>query len=285
MSKVWTEHSSAKAFNEDSKTVEDNEDVGLEFGIEEIDRKLIAVVRRNSLKSKIAVSLINYFGRLGGYERILHRIKDQENPTSFEQLSYFTELIGASHMLFHKRFTFNFIAQLRNSIPEQALAMMKIPKLIRELKKERLEKLLSAYENLLKRILVMEDRIYYCEKLSLDLHLIWIKSEFMSKRIFGLKHLEEYARNNRLYKRQAVEQDELINWIIKNNIVEEIFNPTRTHEELIKRSLEILKLFSSYSISSSTHHILSTPTRRKVTLNGQEIDPFEYVINPMWECA
>ncbi len=138
MSKLWTEHSSAKGFNEDSKTVEDNEDVGLEFGRDEIDCKLFAVVRRSSMKSRLSVSLLNYFGRLGGYERILARIKDAAHPTSFELLSQFTELIGASHMLYHKRFTFRYVSQLRSSIPEQAMAMMKIPKLIRELKKDRL---------------------------------------------------------------------------------------------------------------------------------------------------
>ena len=181
--------------------------MALEFGDPEIDSQLFAVVRRNSLKSKICVSLINYFGSLGGYDKILERIKDEAHPTSFEQLALFAEILGAAHTLYHKRFTFNYVFQLRESIPQQALAMMKQPKLIRELKKERLEKLLGAYENLLKRILVMEDRIYYCERLSLDLHLLWIKSEFMSKRSFGLKHLEEYARNTRLYKRNAVEQD------------------------------------------------------------------------------
>ncbi len=136
---------------------------------------------------------------------------------------------------------------------------------------------------------MVEDRTYYCEKLSLDLHLLWIKSEFMSKRIFGLKHLEDYARNNRLYKRQAVEQEELVSWIVRNHIVEDIFNPSRTHEELIKRSLEILKLFASYSIGSSSHSILAVPTRKKleVGLEGETrgVDPFEYVVGPMWECA
>jgi hypothetical protein len=52
------------------------------------------VIKRPEMQSQSFISLVNKFGTEKGFEMLLQKIQDKENPISFTTLRYFVKIVG-----------------------------------------------------------------------------------------------------------------------------------------------------------------------------------------------
>lgn len=74
--------------------------------------KLYAIIRSNDTiysKSVSYVKFFNYFGNLGGFDKIIKRIKDTENWCPFEIMVNYVAGIGSAHVQIFRHFALQYI--------------------------------------------------------------------------------------------------------------------------------------------------------------------------------
>jgi hypothetical protein len=96
-----------------------------------------------------------------------------------------------------------------------------------------------------KRIFNKEEREKETETLKLEICHHCLKSSFFDRRIQGIKDLNQIIKNNRMSSFKSISNSGLIKWLNENDIFSIIFDPKKTHLEIVRRSNEILKLLLS----------------------------------------
>ena len=79
------------------------------------------------------------------------------------------------------------------------------------------------------------------ERLNLDITLMCLKSNFLERRIHGIKSLAESLKGLKYARGSKVTGEYMLEWINNNKILELIFNQKNYHVQIIQRSKEILK--------------------------------------------
>ena len=74
------------------------------------------MVRPKKCKSYVMVRLLNVFGERGGFDKILARIRNKDNPISLELLFYYMDCLGSAFPLYHRTFAQEFIPKLQEAV-------------------------------------------------------------------------------------------------------------------------------------------------------------------------
>ena len=203
------------------------------------EEKLFAVIRPNKCKSSLLVECINLFGSQGGFDQILEKICDKKNPINLDLLAYYMECLGRIYPMYHK----DFIAQFAPAIKEGVLnAIFNAPEdSIRNIRKEKIEQIVTRLGDVLKRIMTFEEREKTLERLNLNIALMCLKSNFLERRIHGIKSLTESLKALKYSRGGKITAEFMIEWIDENKIMEIIFDHKNYHVQIIQRSKEILK--------------------------------------------
>lgn len=108
----------------------------------------IFAVQRTKCRSDLLINFINYFGRLGGFEKMLEIVKsilNREEKVSFKDalplLSTFCESIGKVAPVLFKPFAVKFIPQLIDD--SKAAFFQSNAKMLRDTKKEFIDNFLE----------------------------------------------------------------------------------------------------------------------------------------------
>lgn len=72
--------------------------------IKEGEPMIYAVIRPSKCKSYLLVQCLNLFGELGGYDRLLAKMTDKENPIDLDLLGHFMECLGRVFPMYHRDF-------------------------------------------------------------------------------------------------------------------------------------------------------------------------------------
>jgi len=136
---------------EDPVIDDSNDKVYLEEG-----KKLYAITRPAHCKSAFMVKMVNRFGEEGGFDKILQRISDIENWAPIEIVSLMVTLVGELHSVLHRDFALNYIVRLKEAVWNN---LLKSPDgNIRNFTKERIDNILKAFDDLLKRVYSLPEK-------------------------------------------------------------------------------------------------------------------------------
>jgi hypothetical protein len=200
---------------------------------------IYAVIRTRKCKSYLLVECLNLFGELGGYDKILQRMSDEKEPISFELLSFYMECLGKVFPMYHRDFIASFSFDVKKAVHH---AILNAPEAsIRNVRKERIESIVTRLNDLLKRVMNFNKREHEIEQLNMDIVLMCLKSNFLERRIQGIKSLAENLKNLKYTRSTSLSSEYMLEWLEKHKILEIIFDQKNYHVQIIQRSKEILR--------------------------------------------
>ena len=215
--------------------VDDSSDPQLKEG----DDPIYALTRPTRCKSSLLTECINLFGEQGGFDQIIARISDKENPINLELLAHYMECLGRIYPMYHRDFIADFAPKVKEGVLN---AIFNAPEeSIRNIKKEKVEQIVTRLGDLLKRVMNYEERDRTLENLNLNIALMCLKSNFLERRIHGIKSLAENIKGLKYARGSKMTGELMLEWIQKNKILEIIFDQKNYHVQIIQRSKEILK--------------------------------------------
>jgi len=122
----------------------------------QVGEQIFALTRQMHCRSTFMVEMINRFGELGGFDKILHRIQNTENWAPIEVVTLLLSVVGQISLLLHKDFANEYIPALKQAVWNN---IVKSPESnIRNFTKERLDEIIEACETLFKRVYSINER-------------------------------------------------------------------------------------------------------------------------------
>jgi ubiquitin carboxyl-terminal hydrolase 34 len=209
-----------------------------------------AVTRPDKFKSYFMVRNLNRFGKAGGFEWILEKFDINKEICTFEVFFSLISFVGRSYGYYHKRFAMEYVPKLKQLFISYFLDSPQT--LIREFNKEKIAIMSNIMEFVLKRLHTIPEKAAIIEDLHLKLSLKCFESPYLEKRIQGLKGILESIKSFRYPNWQHNASNALVDWILRNNIIQGIFG-TKGHHQLIQRSSEILRLLSNENALTEEH--------------------------------
>jgi hypothetical protein len=101
---------------------------------------------------------------------------------------------------------------------------------LRDVRKEQIDAIIKSVENIGKRFLKKEEREKQTEVLRLDLCNKSLISNYLERRIQGIRDLSTLVKNNTLYSSSKTFTTEfLIDWMSKNDVFSTIWDHKKTH--------------------------------------------------------
>lgn len=114
---------------------------------------------------------------------------------------------------------------------------------MRDVRKEKIDAIIKSVDNISRRFLSKDEREKQSEVLRLELCNKSLRSNFLERRITGIKDLNLLIKNNTLYASSKTFTTEfLIDWMVQNDVFAAIWDHRRTHVQIVQRSNDIFKL-------------------------------------------
>jgi len=230
--------------NNDDPVVDDSNDK-----IYNADGSVIyAVTRPAHSKSIFMINLINKIGEMGGFERMLQRIADTDNWAPIEITSLIVTILGNIHAVLHRDFCYDYVPRLKEAVWRN---LLKSPDSnIRNFTKERIDNIIQAFDGLLKRVYSLPEKYEMIENLSLEICSICFESNFLERKLQGLKSLLEIIKNLRFGSLKYITVDYLNKFILSHSIFDKIYG-SKGHVQLMQRSADFLKYMINENILST----------------------------------
>ena len=194
--------------------------------------RVYAVPRERKCISSLFMHLINLFGHLKGYDLLLECMTKGDNETlDLNVLSSMMTIASAPYLIYHKDFAHEygpkFVAVCKERIksaPEKSL---------RDVRREKIEGIIRAIDNLQRRYLTKEEREKSTEVLKLEVSIICLRSSYLERRIQGIRDLNSLIRSHRQFSKQSFTSAFLIDWMKNNGVFSILFDPKQTHLQLV----------------------------------------------------
>jgi hypothetical protein len=207
--------------------------------IKEGEPMIYSVIRPSKCKSYLLVQCLNLFGELGGYDKLLAKMTDKENPIDLDLLGHYMECLGRVFPMYHRDFISKFAFDIKDAVQNSILNAPEAS--IRNVRKEKIEQIVGRLGDMLKRVYNYDERERTLERLNLDITLMCLKSNFLERRIHGIKSLGEFLKGLKYSRGSKMTGDDMFEWLEKNKILELIFDLKDYHVQIIQRSKEILR--------------------------------------------
>ena len=207
--------------------------------VREGENPIFAVLRPRKSKSYLLIECLNLFGSQGGYDKMLDIMNDRENPIDFTLLAHYMDCIGKVFPMYHRDFVKTFASDVKTAVEN---AILNAPEAsIRNVRREKIDGIISKLNDLLKRIYTYDQRDTEIEHLNLSIILMCLKSNFLERRIQGIKGLSEALKNIKFTMTNKISAEFMKQWLSDHKILEIIFDQKNYHVQIIQRSKEILK--------------------------------------------
>jgi ubiquitin carboxyl-terminal hydrolase 34 len=203
-----------------------------------------AVPRPRKCSSREYIRHINYFCNEGGLDTIAkvidsEQITDKVDGYNLCVMAILMSLISLPAQIFHKQVIAEYGPKLIESSKKRLLSAP--DKALRDVRREHIEAIVKAIENLSKRILDKSEREKNSEFLKLEVALLCLNSSYMERRIQGIRDLNQIIRNNRIYSGRFPGKL-LVDWMKTHGVFDILFDQKKTHLQLIQRCDEVLRL-------------------------------------------
>lgn len=237
-----------KALDDDGKeNIDDTSDILLNSA-EEIE--LFAVLRPETAKTAGVVDMLNMLGNKNGYENMIKRTEDTESFASnsicylykIDVVYYYIDILSEGCYMLHRKFLQSFVPRFSEAVRSFFLSIPDIE--IRKMKKERLDNIIAAMDKILHRVYTVIDKHKYLEHFELDMCTRFLKSNYLQVRIDGLKGINDILKGESKGATRSIARDDLIDWAMKEKIVEELIGSKR-HQQILQRSSALLQFIYS----------------------------------------
>lgn len=200
------------------------------------------VTRCKKSNSFILLNALNTFGKNGLFGFMIETLQDKNNWPSFEVIYSFVVFTGRIYGLLHKKFAMNYIVLFKNAVFQSLLAAPVLN--YREYSKERLDQIFDHLENLLKRVFTIQQKNKFIDEFLLEFSLKNLETPYLEKRIYGIRWIAEAANKSNLGKLRGMKIADLARWIKNNSVLTHIFGD-ESHDQIVQRAGEVLKLLAN----------------------------------------
>ena len=218
----------------EEKVIEDSSDILLNSG----DELHYVIHRHMECKSDLYIEMVNLFGKMGGFTKIIDRIKNNEKVLDFELMYYYCDIVGMMTNLYTRQFAIQIVPVYKEAVINYIIHAPDT--IIRKMAKDRFDRIVKSVEKMMIRVYTSKTKNELVDKFIFDVYILFFKSSFLERRIQGLKGINDYCKNVRHNMSRSIESQELTEWISNNQILGEIFGENK-HVQLIQRSSEIIK--------------------------------------------
>ena len=118
--------------------------------------RIYAIARTGYCKSTFLISLVNQFGAMDGFEKILQRITTTQNWAPIETVSLLSTIVGYLHSVLHRDFAFEYIPRLKEAVWNNLINSPDSN--IRNFTKDKIEGIVQAFDALLKRVYSLPEK-------------------------------------------------------------------------------------------------------------------------------
>jgi hypothetical protein len=232
---------STRTSTEDDELDESLDDV---MKPEEGHSRVWAVPRPRRCTSSEYVRHVSAFCERGGLEAILAIIDTCEATEKAEGfnlcvLAILLSLVSLPAVVYHKTVIAEFAPKL---IAVSKRRLLSAPaRALRDVRREHIEAIVKAVDNLSRRVVEKGEREKQIEILRLEVALLCLNSSYMERRIQGIRDLNQIIKNTRISSSRFTGQF-LVEWMQTHGVFEVLFDPKKTHLQLVQRCDEILKL-------------------------------------------
>ena len=216
---------------------------------EKIVNNKFGILRPPYSNSKTFIFFIQIIGNLGLFDKILARILNEEKLCSIDLVYNFVGSLGNIHALLYRPFAINYIPKFKSAVINNILSSP--PKNIRNFNREKIYSIFSNLDNLLKRYYSLWEKYEIIENFFMDLSLICIKSNFLDRKIQGLKNLDEFIGNIKENRVKTIKITEICQWIKKHEILEFILD--NFHTQIVQRLSGFFKFLLEENIILEEH--------------------------------
>mmetsp|Transcript_8203 Transcript_8203/g.16159 ORF Transcript_8203/g.16159 Transcript_8203/m.16159 type:complete len:2815 (-) Transcript_8203:1874-10318(-) len=226
----------------EEKEIEDSNDIIIR------SPKAYFVTRPPKFRSRVLVSNLNKLADKGIIEAAISIV---ETTQAFDIFAAALEFLSKISPLYHKNFAREVVRRTTASFTKFLLDSPENQ--LRTFNKEKIDKLCSVFEVLLKRKMTIQEKDLFLDTFKLDFALKLMASQLLDKRIQGIKALGEVIRNSRFYPNmRLLKASTLAEKLIERNTLENIFG-AQSHHELTQRSTDIIRLLATENLLNTTH--------------------------------
>ena len=182
------------------------------------------------------------FGNEGGFEVLLDSLENREfgeNNLTLTTCGYIITLISMPAKLWHKQFLAEYGERFIQAIQNRLLNAKDIQ--VRDVDQTCVYQATLAISMIKERIMPRKQALKETNDFKLKFVKKCLQSEFLEKRIQAVKDLNEIVTEHGSAHDQAATQ-ELFQWIQDNGVYSLIWDPKKTHIQLVQRSGDILRL-------------------------------------------
>lgn len=213
------------------------------------NKRVWTVPRPSKCTSSAYLENLSAFAENGGIDLILSSMKDNElsdkaGEFDLNVLACLFSAVSLPALVYHKGVIADFGADLSKVARAKLLGAP--DKALRDMRREAIDAILRACEVFNKRLLTREERKPDLDELKLDVCLLCINSSFLQRRIQGISDLSTLIKHCRLQSYTAPDAGKaMIDWIVKNKVIDAVFDPAKTHLQIVQRCDELIKLLSA----------------------------------------
>lgn len=205
-------------------------------------KKAYVVPRSYHCISELYLHYVNTFGNLGCFEEILKIIKDTPEVTKPEDLitlSCLLQILCKPWALYHSSFIGSVGKDMIESVKEKLFSAT--DSAMRDIRKEQVDATIQCINNFNKRLVQDPiERVKEAEVLKLQFCKKSLASTLLERRIQGIRDLQDIVKT--CQTSETFSSEYLITWMEQNQVFEQIWDPKKTHAQILQRSSEIFKL-------------------------------------------
>lgn len=209
--------------------------------------RVYAVPRPMKCLSAQYVHFINMFGNQGGFEMLLdiienEEISDQPDKMSITTFGALASCLNGPYAVYHKDFVAEIGERVAKIVKERLLQAP--DKAIRNVRKEEIDIMIKGIDNIQKRFMDKKEREKDTEIMKLSLSIKCLNSTYLERRIQGIRELNVIIKNVISYTSvgSVFTGQFLLDWMNKNGVFSMIWDPKKTHLQIVQRTNEVFKL-------------------------------------------
>ena len=174
-----------------------------------------------------------------------------DDKLTIQVLGNLATLISLPANIYHKTFMEEYGERIANAVKDRLLHAP--DKSIRDVRKESIDTILKAVSSVQARVMDKEVAAKDLEVFKLKMCKKCLESEFLERRIQGIRELNNIIKNNTIFTSKQFEPEFLIKWIAENQILDIIWVARKTHAQLVERSNDIWRLLLKEKLLSDEH--------------------------------
>ncbi len=212
------------------------------------DSELFCVTRPDKVRSETPIIILNSFGREGGFRKMLQRINDRVKPVAYgtvrggdqgiDFVYYYLDIVGTAWNVMHRKFAQTYVPEFKEAVTGYFEWAPDLE--IRKVQKDRVDKIMSNLECLLRRVYTVVEKYRILETFELSLDTLFLKSNYLQLRIDGLKGINDICRNTVKGLSRSLTEQFLADWIREHKVLDELFGP-RKHQQILQRSATLIR--------------------------------------------